>query len=136
MLFNRKKKVYIVFLETTTHDCVLIAASSKLCKFLTIPTVPVRSNTKQNSGARVLTSEECIRMLEEKEMKKKTEAEAKERRKAEREERTLKKKKADTEKKEKRRAAQALKKKSSSIYYYYYACTILLHPYTCTMSCM
>ena len=67
-------------------------AISRLAKFLTIP-VPPGNNKKNyvNSGARVLTSEECMHMLEEKQRKKKEAAEEKEKRKFEREEKKQKK---------------------------------------------
>ena len=61
---------------------------NKLSKFLKIPDPPGgKKKSSINSGACVLTSIECMQMLEEKEKKKREAAEEKETRKAEREER-------------------------------------------------
>ena len=65
--------------------------SSKLAKFLCIPSAPGdRKRSSVNTGARVLTSTECVEMLEEKERKKRQAAELKEKRKVDREERKKK----------------------------------------------
>ena len=66
--------------------------STKLAKFLCIPSAPGdRKRSSVNTGARVLTSTECVEMLEEKERKKRQAAELKEKRKVDREERKKKK---------------------------------------------
>ena len=61
-------------------------ALTPITSFLNMP--PMRKNARGDkfSAARVLTSEQCLAMIEEKERKKREEEEAKERRKAEREE--------------------------------------------------
>ena len=65
--------------------------STKLAKFLCIPSAPGdRKRSSVNTGARVLTSTECVEMLEEKERKKGQAAELKEKRKVDREERKKK----------------------------------------------
>ena len=66
--------------------------STKLAKFLCIPSaLGGRKRSNVNTGARVLTSTECVQMLEEKERKKRQAAELKEKRKVDREERKKKK---------------------------------------------
>ena len=62
-----------------------------LTEFLKIPVPPAKQSTAQRStaGARVLTSQDHIRMLEEKAKKKQEEAEKKEQRKRERLERKV-----------------------------------------------
>jgi len=64
-------------------------------------TTPSRPNTKKQSGARVLTSRECLDLLKEKEMKKQKEKEEKEKRKLERE-----RKKEEREKELQRKAEE------------------------------
>jgi len=62
---------------------------------------PSQPNTKKQSGARVLTSRECLDLLKEKEMKKQKEKEEKEKRKLERE-----RKKEEREKELQRKAEE------------------------------
>ena len=66
--------------------------STKLAKFLCIPSAPGdRKRSSVNTGGRVLTSTECVEMLEEKGRQKRQAAELKEKRKVDREERKKKK---------------------------------------------
>ena len=59
---------------------------SPITEFLTFPSTTPKRLKKKPGPARVLTSEESLKMLREKEKKKKEEEDAKERKKIEREE--------------------------------------------------
>ena len=85
------------------------------------PVAELNSARRKTGCAKVLTSAECLRQLEEKQRKKELEAEEKARRKREREERKKekelmqkKKKEEQLEKKRKKEEAKALKKKSAT----------------------
>ena len=81
-----------LFPFVTAGSDVPAVPATKLAKFLFIPpALGKRKYNNVNSGARVLTSKECVQMLEEKEKKKREVAELKERRKVIREERKKKK---------------------------------------------
>ena len=82
-------------IETSSSSCIHESHEvSVVAKFLTPIPIPSRP-VKRSSGARVLTSEECLVMLEEKRLKKEREAKEKEERKKEQE----KKKQKEAEKK-------------------------------------
>ena len=82
-------------------------AFSAISNFLEFPggSTPLKKTTKSRSGAKVLTSEQSLALLEEKARKKKEEEEAKEQRKREREE-----KKAKREEENKQKAEERAKK--------------------------
>ena len=77
---------------STTAGCSDVPDTPKFAKFLCIPSaLGERKKNNVNSGARVLTSKECVEMLEGKEKKKREAAELKKKRKVVREERKKKK---------------------------------------------
>ncbi len=91
--------------------------TSPITEFLKFPDTPKSSKGKKKPGpARVLTSEDALAMLAEKERKKREEEEAKERRKREREEKRIlreeekEKKAAEREKREEERKRKAEEK--------------------------
>ncbi len=72
--------------NTSSHSstsCNLLGRTSPLSSFLTLPTSSGSSKLKKTGKARVLTSDECLKTLKEKERKKQEEAENKEKRRLE-----------------------------------------------------